>query len=124
LTFLFALNNTIIAGIQPVISTHFNAVGKLNWLSIAFLTSATPTNLVWARIYKQFNTKWTYILYITLFKVGSVTCGAAPSMAVLIIRRAICGLGGSGMYVGAMALLAIITTMYKRPIYLGGTGLT
>ena len=45
-------------------------------------------------------------------------------MAVLIIGRAICGLGGSGMYVGAMALLAVTTTMYERPIYLGGTGLT
>jgi MFS family permease len=28
------------------------------------------------------------------------------------------------MYVSAMALLAVITTIYERPIYLGGTGLT
>jgi MFS family permease len=123
-TFLFALDNTVVAGIQPVIGTHFNAVGKLNWLSVAFLIGAAPTNLVWCRIYKQFNAKWTYILCVTLFEVGSATCGAAPSMGVLIIGRVICGLGGSGMYVGAMALLAVTTTMNERPLYLGGTGLT
>jgi MFS family permease len=123
-TFLFALDNTIVAGIQPIIGTHFNAVGKLNWLGIAFLIGAAPTNLVWGRIYKQFNAKWTYILCVTLFEVGSATCGAAPSIGVLIIGRVICGLGGSGMHVGAMALLTATTTMRERPIYLGGTGLT
>jgi MFS family permease len=68
--------------------------------------------------------KWTYILYITLFKVSLVTYGVAPLMAILIIKRAIYGLGGSGIYVSAMALLAIITTIYKRLIYLRGTSLT
>jgi hypothetical protein len=28
-TFLFALDNTIVANVQPVIITHFNSVGKL-----------------------------------------------------------------------------------------------
>ncbi|KAH9208866.1 major facilitator superfamily domain-containing protein [Leptodontidium sp. 2 PMI_412] len=123
-TFLFALDNTIVADVQPVIVTHFNSVGKLTWLSVAFLIGAASTNLIWGKIYGQFNAKWTYILCVTLFEVGSAICGAAPSMDALIVGRAICGVGGSGMYVGVMALLAATTTMHERPIYVGGTGLT
>lgn len=123
-TFLFALDNTIVADVQPVIVEHFNSVSKLSWLSVAFLIGAAATNLVWGKIFGQFNAKWTYIFCVTLFEVGSAICGAAPTMDALIVGRAICGVGGSGMYVGVMTLLAATTTIHERPMYVGGTGLT
>ncbi|KAI9052700.1 hypothetical protein LZ554_002977 [Drepanopeziza brunnea f. sp. 'monogermtubi'] len=123
-TFLFALDNTIVADIQPVVVREFDAVAKLTWLSVSFLLGAAATNLVWGKIFGQFNAKWTYILCVTLFEVGSAVCGAAPTIEALIIGRAICGLGGSGMYVGVMTLLAATTTIHERPLYVGGTGLT
>ncbi|KAH8784698.1 major facilitator superfamily domain-containing protein [Hyaloscypha finlandica] len=123
-TFLFALDNTIVAVIQPVIVTHFDSIGKLSWLSVAFLIGAAGTNLIWGKIFGQFNAKWTYILCVVLFEAGSALCGGAPTIDALIIGRAICGVGGSGMYVGVMTLLAATTTMHERPMYVGGTGLT
>ncbi|KAH6723623.1 major facilitator superfamily domain-containing protein [Leptodontidium sp. MPI-SDFR-AT-0119] len=123
-TFLFALDNTIVADIQPVIVRQFDSVSKLSWLSVSFLIGAAATNLVWGKIFGQFNAKWTYILCVTLFEVGSAICGAAPTMEALIVGRAICGVGGSGMYVGVMTLLAATTTIHERPMYVGGTGLT
>jgi MFS family permease len=59
-----------------------------------------------------------------LFELGSAICGAAPSIDTLIIGRAICGIAGSGIYIGVMTLLAITTTIHERPIYISGTGLT
>jgi len=123
-TFLFALDNTIVADVQPVIVTQFNAVGKLTWLSVAFLIGASSTNLIWGKVFGQFNAKWTYILCVFVFEVGSAVCGAAPNMNAMIIGRTICGVGGSGMYVGVMTLLAATTTIHERPMYVGGTGLT
>lgn len=123
-TFLFALDNTIVADIQPVIVRQFDSVSKLSWLSVSFLIGAAATNLVWGKIFGQFNAKWTYIICVTLFEVGSAICGAAPTMDALIVGRAICGVGGSGMYVGVMTLLAATTTIHERPMYVGGTGLT
>jgi MFS family permease len=123
-TFLFALDNTIVADVQPVIVEHFNSVSQLSWLSVAFLLGAAATNLVWGKIFGQFNAKWTYIFCVALFEVGSAICGAAPTMNALIVGRAICGVGGSGAYVGVMTLLAATTTIHERPMYVGGTGLT
>jgi MFS family permease len=123
-TFLFALDNTIVADVSPVIVEHFNAVDKIAWLSVSFLIGAASTNLIWGKIFGQFNAKWTYIFCVALFEVGSAICGAAPNMNALIVGRAICGVGGAGLYVGVLTLLAATTTIQERPMYVGGTGLT
>ncbi|KAF7945569.1 hypothetical protein EAE96_010336 [Botrytis aclada] len=123
-SFLFALNNTIVAVVQADIVVTFNDVSKLSWLSVGFLIGAASTNLVWGKIFGQFNAKWTYIISIVIFEAGSALCGGAPNMAALIIGRALCGFGGSGAYVGVMTLLAASTTIHERPLYIGGTGMT
>lgn len=64
------------------------------------------------------------MLCVTLFEIGSAVCGAAPSMDALIVGRAICGLGGAGMYTGVMTLLTVTTLPHERPIYFGLCGLT
>lgn len=46
-TFLFALDNTIVADVQPAIVKRFGSIDKLPWLSVAFLVAAAGTNLVW-----------------------------------------------------------------------------
>lgn len=44
--FLFALDNTVVADVQPVIIKDLGDVNKLTWLSVSFLLGATATNLV------------------------------------------------------------------------------
>ncbi|KAI9891417.1 MAG: hypothetical protein M1814_002736 [Vezdaea aestivalis] len=123
-TFLFALDNTVVADVQPAIVNRFQSIDKLPWLSVAFLLGAASTNLIWGKIYGQFNAKWLYLGTTLLFEVGSAICGAAPSMTALIIGRALAGVGGAGMYVGVMTLLSVNTTEQERPSYIGLTGLT
>ena len=48
-----------------------------------------------AKLYGIFSAKWLYIGSIVLFEAGSALCGAAPSMNVMIVGRAIAGLGVS-----------------------------
>jgi len=123
-TFLYALDATVVADLQPVIIEEFGQINKLSWLSVGFLLCATITTLFWGRIYGQFDAKWLYIFHVAIFEVGSALCGAAPSMDVMILGRAITGLGGSGLYVGCMTLIAGTTTMTERPLYVSGTGFT
>ena len=121
-TFIYALDGTIVAVLQPVIIEEFGHIEDLGWLSVAFLLCATATNLAWGRVYGNFNAKWWYIFHVFIFEVGSAICGAAPSMPILILGRAIAGLGGSGQYIGCMTLIASTTTMKERPMYVSLTG--
>ncbi|PQE29138.1 Major facilitator superfamily domain general substrate transporter protein [Rutstroemia sp. NJR-2017a BBW] len=115
-TFLYALDATVVADLQPVIVQEFGKIQDLSWLSVAFLLCATATNLIWGRVYNHFNAKWFYIFHVTIFEIGSAICGAAPSMNVMILGRAVAGLGGSGLYVGCMTLIASTTTITERPL--------
>lgn len=46
-TFLFSLDNTVVAGVQPTIVRQFGSVNKLTWLSVGYLLGSTTTNLLW-----------------------------------------------------------------------------
>jgi hypothetical protein len=98
--FLFSLDNTIVADVQPAIVEDFGDVARLPWLSVGFLLGAASTNLIWGKVYSQFNGKWTYIGCVLFFETGSAICGGANDMTTLIIGRVLCGVAGSGMYVG------------------------
>lgn len=67
--------------------------------------------------------KWLFAFNILLFEVGSALCGAAPDMTAFIIGRAVAGVGGSGMYSGALSYIAMLTSLSERPIYMAGVAL-
>lgn len=62
------------------------------------------------------------LLAIFIFEVGSVVCGAAPNMDVLILGRAIAGLGAAGLFSGAMIIVAELTPLHNRAQYFGLIG--
>ncbi|KAF7941319.1 hypothetical protein EAE99_000956 [Botrytis elliptica] len=122
-TFLFAIDNTIVADIQTAIVEEFDEVGKLTWVSVAFMLGAAGTNLMWGKTYGTFDAKYVYIFTTLIFEVGSAICGGVPNMNALIVGRAICGLGGIGMYIGVMTVMSENTSKTERPVYLGLIGI-
>ncbi|OXV06851.1 hypothetical protein Egran_05382 [Elaphomyces granulatus] len=58
-------------------------------------------------------------LLAAVFEVGSATCGAAPSFRAPIVRRAIAGLGVSGVFCGSVIITFHLIPLHKRPIYSG-----
>ncbi|KAL8729269.1 MAG: hypothetical protein Q9166_004890 [cf. Caloplaca sp. 2 TL-2023] len=122
-TFLFSLDNTIVADVQPAIFKRFGEIETLSWLGVSFALGSAATILPWCKAYGVFNIKWLYIFHVFLFEVGSALCGGANTMNALIVGRAIAGVGGCGMYVGCLTYLSVTTSMQERPIYMGATGL-
>jgi vancomycin permeability regulator SanA len=45
--FLFALDQTIVADVQPNIIAEFDLISKLPWLSVSVLLGTASTNLPW-----------------------------------------------------------------------------
>lgn len=123
-TFLFALDNTVVADVEADIVNTFGEVRKISWLPVAFLVASVSTNSIWGKMYTLFNAKYLYLACLLLFEAGSALCGAAPTMNALIGGRVLAGLGGAGLYIGVMTLLSVNTTEQERPSYIGLTGLT
>ncbi|KAI1662265.1 putative MFS drug efflux transporter [Daldinia decipiens] len=122
--FLFALDNTIVANIQENIIYTLGGIEKLPWISVAFALGAVATNLLWGQLYSNFESKSLFVSSVVIFEVGSALCGAAPSLDALIGGRAICGIGGMGIYLGTINMVSALTNDQERPMYLGFVGLT
>ena len=69
-TFLYALDGTIVAVLQPGFIEEFGHIENLSWLTVAFLLCATATNLAWGRTYSNHSSllppPWPGALYTSL----------------------------------------------------------
>ncbi|KAI4693309.1 Efflux pump dep3 [Alternaria novae-zelandiae] len=119
-TLLFALDNTIVANIQPAIIADFGHLELLSWIGTGFALG-TMFILLWGKIYGVFNIKWVYIFNILLFEAGSALCGAAPNIEALIVGRVVAGVGGSGMYSGTLTYVSVLSDEKEKPAYLAGS---
>ncbi|KAG7431728.1 Efflux pump DEP3 [Fusarium oxysporum f. sp. raphani] len=119
-TLLFAIDNTVVANIQPSIINDFGHLELMSWIGTGFALG-TMFILLWGKVYGVFNIKWVYIFNIFLFEAGSAVCGAAPNIQALIIGRVIAGIGGSGMYSGTLTYVSVLTNQQEKPAYLAGS---
>ncbi|KAH8728394.1 major facilitator superfamily domain-containing protein [Phaeosphaeriaceae sp. PMI808] len=110
-TFLFSLDMSIVADVQPRIITSLGEIEKLPWLSVSFALGTVA---------RKFG---NYITAVILFEIGSAICGAANTMDLFIFGRALASVGGAGLYVGVITLLSALTNTGERPLYIFSVGL-
>lgn len=61
--FLYALDNTVVADIQPAIISTLGEIDKYPWISVAFVTAAASVTLVW---YVSQASTWPVDVWLTL----------------------------------------------------------
>lgn len=61
------------------------------------------------------SSQYIFLIFLALFELGSLLCGVANSSNMLIIGRAIAGMGGSGLSNGAITIVAACVPLVKRP---------
>ncbi|KAI9676968.1 MAG: hypothetical protein M1817_006807 [Caeruleum heppii] len=116
--FVVALDNTIIATAIPKITTVFNSLNDVGWYGSSYLLTTTSLQPTFGKIYTYFNVKWTYLIALLIFELGSVVCAAARNSVMLIVGRAIAGVGASALFSGGMTIVGFSVPLKKRPIYI------
>ncbi|KAF9266282.1 MFS general substrate transporter [Marasmius fiardii PR-910] len=117
-----ALDNTIIATAIPKITDHFHSLDDVGWYGSAYLLTTASFQLMFGKFYTYFSIKWTFIAAITIFEIGSLICGAAPTSDALIAGRAVAGIGSAGLFSGALIIIAHSVPLHKRPMFTGIVG--
>ena len=51
--------------------------------------------------------KWAFLFAVFVFEIGSLICGVASSSTVLIVGRAVAGIGVAGIFSGALVIMAL-----------------
>ncbi|CAI7676402.1 unnamed protein product [Penicillium pancosmium] len=123
-SFCIALDNTILSTAIPKITEEFNSLEDLAWYASAYLLTTCAVTLPFGKIYTYYSTKWTYIIALGLFELGSLICAVTPTSKGLILGRAIAGVGSGGLSPGALLVLANTLPLHRRALYFGIIGST
>jgi EmrB/QacA subfamily drug resistance transporter len=117
--FLAALDQTIVATALPTIVADLHGASHLSWIVVAYLLAATVSTPLWGKLGDQYGRKFFFQAAIVIFLCGSALSGLSQSMTELIAFRAIQGLGGGGLMVGAQAIVGDVVSPRERGRYQG-----
>ncbi|KAF5550554.1 major facilitator superfamily transporter [Fusarium phyllophilum] len=117
--FLMLLDMSIISTAVPRITSDFHSLPDIGWYASAYNLASAALQPLTGKIYMYFNTRWTFLALFFVFEVGSLICGVAQSSAMLIIGRAVAGIGSSGIQNGALTMIAKAVPIHRRPSLVG-----
>ncbi|KAF9341137.1 hypothetical protein BGZ91_010768 [Linnemannia elongata] len=115
--FLAALDQTIVTTTLPSVAKDFNNFSDISWVGTAYLLTTTAVQPLYGVAADLAGRKRAMMFACVVFLLGSALCGAAQSMIMLIIGRAVQGLGGSGIIALSMILVADIVPLRERGTY-------
>ena len=121
---LAALDQTIVATALPTIAGDLHGLSHLSWVITAYLLASTVSTPLWGKLGDMYGRKTFFQASIVIFLVGSALSGLAHSMVELIASRALQGLGGGGLIVGAQTIVADVVPPRQRGRYQGIFGAT
>jgi EmrB/QacA subfamily drug resistance transporter len=119
---LASLDQTIFSTALPTIVGELDGVDHMLWVTTAYILASTVMMPVYGKVGDLIGRKSIFIAAISLFMVGSLIGGVAGSMTVLIIGRAVQGLGGGGLMILSQAIIADIVPARERGRYMGIMG--
>ncbi|KAF1796407.1 major facilitator superfamily domain-containing protein [Mucor lusitanicus] len=117
--FLAALDNTIVATALPKIGSDFNQMSIVAWVATAYILTFDAFQPLFSKFSDIFGRKWILMFGIGVFLFGSVLCGASTTMIMLIVGRAIAGIGAAGIFSMVFVIFSDLVPLEQRGTYQG-----
>lgn len=119
---LAALDQTIVGTALPTIVADLGGAEHMSWVVTAYLLAETVSTALVGKFGDLFGRKLIFQLSAIVFITGSFLCGLATDITLLILWRALQGVGAGGLLVTAMALIADVIPLRERGKYQGALG--
>lgn len=117
---LTMLDISIIGTAIPKITSDFHSLPDVGWYGSAYLLASCALQPSIGKLYTYLNAKFTFLAFFAIFEFGSLLCGIASSSNMLIVGRAVAGMGSSGLMNGALTIISVCLPLHKRPPFFGG----
>jgi EmrB/QacA subfamily drug resistance transporter len=121
--FLSALDQTIVATALATIGRSLADVENLSWVVTAYLLTATSVTPLYGKLSDIYGRRNMLLVGISIFVAGSIAAALSPSMMILIIARAVQGLGGGGLISLAQTIVGDVVSPRERGRYQGYLGM-
>ncbi|MEJ6401146.1 MFS transporter [Nicoliella lavandulae] len=118
--FMGLLDVTVVNVALPTIQTSFNSsFSQLQWIINAYTLIFAAVLFLISKLGDLVGRKNVFIWSLIIFSVFSLACSLAPNVWILIIFRALQGIGGAGMLSLSMSIIADTFEGPERGLALG-----
>jgi EmrB/QacA subfamily drug resistance transporter len=123
--FMAALDAAIVGPVLPALRAAFGVDNRtVGLLSTVFSLSSMCSTALMAYFSDRHGRRPVYLASVALFAIGSLCIAAAPSFDMLLVARAIQGIGAGGIAPVASAVIGDVFTAERRGRILGLIGAT
>lgn len=112
--FMGAIEATIVSTAMPAVVSDLGGFGLYSWIFSAYLLMNAVTVLIYGKLSDLFGRKPILSFGIVVFLIGSILCGFASSMKMLILFRLIQGFGAGAVMPIATTIVGDIYTKEER----------
>lgn len=102
---------------MPVIAREFNALNTISWVIQSFMLTQTAGMPLWGRFCDIFGRRNCLLFSVGMFVVWSLACALSTDIVMLVVFRALQGVGGGGIMSCVMIVLADLTPPSSRAVW-------
>ncbi|MGG1517919.1 MDR family MFS transporter [Paenibacillus oryzisoli] len=108
------LDQTIVSTALPTIIRELHGLSLYGWVAGIYMLAITMFMPIFGKLADIYGRKKIYMSCVGLFLAGSVICGMADSMTVLLIGRGVQGIGAGGLMPLAMLIIGDTFALEQR----------
>ena len=112
--FLAALDVTIVTVAVPTIALEFRSTAGYTWIGSAYMLATAAAAPMWGKVSDIWGRKPVMLIAVGVFWIGSLLSAVSRSMGMLIVARAVQGVGGGGIVILVNICISDLFSMRKR----------
>nr|WP_096440449.1 MDR family MFS transporter [Alteribacter populi] len=112
--FMAAVEATIVSTAMPSIVADLGGFSLFSWIFSTYLLMQVVTIPIYGKLSDMFGRKLVFTFGVSVFLIGSIMCGFAPSIEWLIASRVIQGLGAGAVQPIATTIVGDMYTKEER----------
>lgn len=120
--FLSSLDQSIVSTALPTIVGELGAVKYEGWVMTGYILTMAVSMPIYGKIGDMYGRRWPFLIAIAIFTGGAVFSAVAHNFWMLVIARAVQGLGGGGLVILSQAIIADVVSARDRGRYMGPMG--
>ncbi|NQX67698.1 MFS transporter [Paenibacillus alba] len=108
------LDQTIVSTALPTIIRDLHGLSLYGWVAGIYMLSITMFMPIFGKLADIYGRKKIYLSCVALFLIGSIICGFADSMTMLLVGRGVQGIGAGGLMPLAMIIIGDTFPLEQR----------
>lgn len=111
---LVALDQTIVSTAVAAIAKQFNSFSSIGFVFTAYMLTTTITTPLAGKLSDMYGRRLLLLIGVSVFTIGSWMSGHSPTIDMLILWRAVQGIGGGIISANAFTIIGDLFTPRER----------